>query len=93
MAVAYEFTNNPDQHWSDVIEQITLSVEAQHLKLGEHGEELARTLLSFARDKAFANRKENPIVGYQLRGTLGSTGGPAVRLESISGDVFFRKRK
>ncbi|UOR05638.1 hypothetical protein MUN82_00725 [Hymenobacter aerilatus] len=42
---------------------------------------------------AFANRKENPIVGYQLRGTLGSTGGPAVRLESISGDVFFRKRK
>ena len=43
-------------------------------------------------DIAFVNRKENPIVGYQLRGTLGSSG-PAVRLESISGDVFFRKRK
>ncbi|GAB3306231.1 DUF4097 family beta strand repeat-containing protein [Hymenobacter tenuis] len=41
---------------------------------------------------AFANRKENPIVGYQLRGTLGSSG-PAVRLESVSGDVYFRKRK
>ena len=43
-------------------------------------------------DIAFVNRKENPIVGYQLRGTLGSSG-PAVRLESISGNVFFRKRK
>lgn len=44
-------------------------------------------------DIAFVNRKDNPIVGYQLRGTLGSTGGPAVRLESVSGDVYFRKRK
>ena len=44
-------------------------------------------------DIAFINRKENPIVGYQLRGTLGSSGGPTIRLESVSGDVYFRKRK
>ncbi|TGE10313.1 DUF4097 family beta strand repeat-containing protein [Hymenobacter fodinae] len=44
-------------------------------------------------DIAFVNRKENPIVGYQVRGTLGNGGGPAVRLESVSGDVYFRKRK
>jgi len=43
-------------------------------------------------DIAFVNRKENPIVGYQLHGTLGGSG-PAVRLESISGNVFFRKQK
>lgn len=42
---------------------------------------------------AFVNRKDNPIVGYQVRGTLGNSGGPAVRLESVSGDVYFRKRK
>ena len=37
---------------------------------------------------------KNPTVGYQLRGTLGgSGGGPLVRLESISNDVHFRKRK
>ncbi|MDQ2772793.1 MAG: hypothetical protein M3Y54_20105 [Bacteroidota bacterium] len=37
---------------------------------------------------------KNPVVGYQLRGTLGgSGGGPLVKLESISNDVFFRKRK
>ena len=43
-------------------------------------------------DVAFVNRKDNPIVGYQLRGTLGG-GGPSLRLESISGNVFFRKPK
>jgi hypothetical protein len=43
-------------------------------------------------DIAFTNRKENPLVGYELKGTLGGNG-PAVQLESISGDVFFRKRK
>ncbi len=36
---------------------------------------------------------KNPVVGYQLRGTLGSGGGPLVKLESISNDVYFRKRK
>jgi len=41
---------------------------------------------------AFSNRKDNPIVGYQLRGNLGSNG-PLVQLESISNDVYFRKRK
>ena len=43
-------------------------------------------------DVAFSNRKENPVVGYQVRGTLGSNG-PLVKLESISNDVYFRKRK
>jgi hypothetical protein len=43
-------------------------------------------------DVAFSNRKDNPIVGYQLRGTLGANG-PLVKLESISNDVYFRKRK
>ena len=35
---------------------------------------------------------KNPVVGYQLRGTLGGSG-PLVKLESISNDVYFRKRK
>ena len=43
-------------------------------------------------DVAFSNRKENPIVGYQVRGTLGANG-PLVKLESISNDVYFRKKK
>lgn len=43
-------------------------------------------------DVAFSNRKENPIVGYQLKGTLKGSG-PLVKLESISNDVYFRKRK
>ena len=44
-------------------------------------------------DIAFsAEPKKNPIVGYQLRGTLRDSG-PLVKLESISNDVFFRKRK
>ncbi|WP_022822449.1 hypothetical protein [Hymenobacter norwichensis] len=42
---------------------------------------------------AFENRKANPIVGYQLRGALASGNGPLLKLESISGDVFFRKPK
>ena len=36
--------------------------------------------------------RKNPIVGYQLQGTL-SGSGPLVKLESISNDVYFRKRK
>ena len=44
-------------------------------------------------DIAFSTaRKENPIVGYQLHGTLQGSG-PLVKLESISNDVYFRKRK
>ncbi|NVO86632.1 DUF4097 family beta strand repeat-containing protein [Hymenobacter terrestris] len=38
----------------------------------------------------FNNRKENSVVGYEVRGTLAG-GGPRIRLESISGNVFFRK--
>ncbi|MBF9236961.1 hypothetical protein I2I05_06095 [Hymenobacter sp. BT683] len=36
--------------------------------------------------------KKNPIVGYLVRGTLKGSG-PLVKLESISNDVYFRKRK
>jgi hypothetical protein len=44
-------------------------------------------------DIAFSTeRRKNPIVGYQLHGTL-SGSGPLVKLESISNDVYFRKRK
>jgi hypothetical protein len=44
-------------------------------------------------DIAFNNEmRKNPIVGYQLHGTL-SGSGPLVKLESISNDVYFRKRK
>jgi hypothetical protein len=44
-------------------------------------------------DIAFTNRKQGiPMVGYEVRGSLGKTG-PLVRLESISNDVYFRKRK
>ena len=43
-------------------------------------------------DIAFSNRKDNPTVGYQLHGTLKGSG-PLVKLESISNDVYFRKRK
>ena len=44
-------------------------------------------------DIAFTSApKKNPIVGYQLRGTLRGSG-PLVKLESISNDVYFRKRK
>lgn len=42
---------------------------------------------------AFENREEHPIVGYQLRGALAGGNGPMLKLESISGDVFFRKLK
>ncbi|SMB88132.1 hypothetical protein SAMN00120144_1169 [Hymenobacter roseosalivarius DSM 11622] len=42
-------------------------------------------------DIAFTGRKNNSPVGYQVRGTLGSSG-PTIHLESISGDVFFRKQ-
>ena len=37
-------------------------------------------------------RSRNSGVGYQLRGTLRGSG-PLVKLESISNDVYFRKRK
>lgn len=44
-------------------------------------------------DIAFSTaQRKNPIVGYQLHGTL-SGSGPLVKLESISNDVYFRKRK
>ncbi|WP_210516767.1 DUF4097 family beta strand repeat-containing protein [Hymenobacter terricola] len=44
-------------------------------------------------DIAFSTApKKTPIVGYQLHGTLKGSG-PLVKLESISNDVYFRKRK
>ncbi|WP_375418674.1 hypothetical protein [uncultured Hymenobacter sp.] len=41
---------------------------------------------------ALLNRRERPIVGYEVRGTWRGGGGPAVRLESISGNVYFRQQ-
>lgn len=39
----------------------------------------------------FNNRKDHiPYVGYDLRGLIGS-GGPPIRLESVSGNLFLRK--
>ncbi|MFD2786563.1 DUF4097 family beta strand repeat-containing protein [Hymenobacter rubripertinctus] len=59
-----------------------------------HGAEVAFKSVSGEvytdQDIAFVNQQPNPIVGYQLKGTLGNSG-PAVRLESVSGSVFFRK--
>jgi hypothetical protein len=44
-------------------------------------------------DINFKNKKEGiPIVGYQLEGTM-RDGGPAVKLESISNNIYFRQRK
>lgn len=41
----------------------------------------------------FSNKQEElPLVGYELRGAIGS-GGLRVRLESVSGDVYLRKRE
>lgn len=42
-------------------------------------------------DIKIMNRKENPVVGYELKGKLNG-GGEVVRLESISGDVYLRKQ-
>ena len=42
-------------------------------------------------DLHFDNKKPHiPIVGYKLKGRIGS-GGPAVSLESVSGNVYLRK--
>ena len=40
----------------------------------------------------FSNLKARSYVGYELHGSYGSGTGPLVRLESVSGDVFFRKQ-
>ena len=40
----------------------------------------------------FSNLKEHSYVGYELHGSLGSSG-PLVTLHSVSGDVFFRKQQ
>ncbi|GGG28973.1 hypothetical protein [Hymenobacter glacieicola] len=40
---------------------------------------------------AFSNRQQNPMVGYEVKGALGAGTGPLLRLESVSGDVFFRR--
>jgi hypothetical protein len=41
---------------------------------------------------SFSNLKAKSYVGYQLHGSYGRGGGPLVKLESVSGDVFFRKQ-
>lgn len=40
----------------------------------------------------FTNLKQRSYVGYQLHGSYGQGSGPLVKLESVSGDVFFRKQ-
>ena len=40
----------------------------------------------------FSNLQEHSYVGYELHGRYGSGTGPLVKLESVSGDVFFRKQ-
>lgn len=40
----------------------------------------------------FSNLKARSYVGYELHGSYGSGPGPLVKLESVSGDVFFRKQ-
>ncbi|GAB4031869.1 DUF4097 family beta strand repeat-containing protein [Spirosoma jeollabukense] len=42
-------------------------------------------------DISFKKKEKHPIVGYLLEGTLNG-GGPEVRLESISNNVYFRKK-
>jgi hypothetical protein len=42
---------------------------------------------------SFSNLKQRSYVGYELHGSYGSGTGPLVKLESVSGDVFFRKDK
>jgi hypothetical protein len=41
---------------------------------------------------SFSNLKQRSYVGYQLHGSYGAGGGPLVKLESVSGDIFFRKQ-
>ncbi|MDJ0367836.1 DUF4097 family beta strand repeat-containing protein [Hymenobacter sp. H14-R3] len=41
----------------------------------------------------FRNLQEKSYVGYELHGSYGPGGGPLVKLESVSGDVFFRKQQ
>ena len=42
----------------------------------------------------FSNLKQRSYVGYELHGRYAGRGsGPLVKLESVSGDVFFRKEK
>lgn len=40
----------------------------------------------------FSNLKQRSYVGYQLHGSFGQGSGPLVKLESVSGDIFFRKQ-
>ncbi len=40
----------------------------------------------------FSNLKTKSYVGYQLHGSYGPASGPLVKLESVSGDVFFRQQ-
>ncbi|UOQ78579.1 hypothetical protein MUN84_08550 [Hymenobacter sp. 5516J-16] len=45
------------------------------------------------KEVAFSNRQQNPIVGYEVKGALGAGTGPTLRLESVSGNVFFRRAR
>ncbi|QCR23839.1 hypothetical protein [Pontibacter sp. SGAir0037] len=43
-------------------------------------------------DIALHNKKENPMIGYELKGNLNG-GGSKVNLESISNDIYLRKQE
>jgi hypothetical protein len=94
----YSYSGNVD------IAGLTGSIEAKSLSgfvdvawPSTQGAELALKTITGEvytdQDIAFSSTpKKNPVVGYQLRGTLKGSG-PLVKLESISNDVYFRKRK
>jgi len=46
------------------------------------------------KDLRFENKKDHiPIVGYKLRGNIGTGTGPSVSLESVSGNIYLRRAK
>jgi hypothetical protein len=61
LAVAYHFRINPAMHWSGIINAVTYLVGKQDFEPVNHGKVLARTLLSYASDRAFANHTCPPF--------------------------------
>jgi len=46
------------------------------------------------KDLTFKNKKNHiPIVGYKLRGNIGTGAGPRISLESVSGNIYLRRAK
>ena len=68
-----------DANWSD---KVTADFELKTI----NGE-----VYSDIDDLKFLNKKENPIVGYNLKAQLGNSNNKKVKLHTINGDVFLRK--